>query len=114
MDEQCKWILKGILPALLTEDLQSFSSAVERIMELGFRAKEIETFGAPHMHAMQMMKNLGLQGVGMSSFGPSIFGFSAELSVAQDAYDKLDSSGFFEKVFLTTPRNRGADVNQSD
>lgn len=114
VDEQCKWILKGILPALLTEDLPSFSRAVERIMELGFRAKEIETFGAPHIRAMQMMKDLGLQGVGMSSFGPSIFGFSDDLSLAQDAHDKLHSSGSFEKIFLTTPRNRGADVNQSD
>lgn len=110
VDEQCKWILKGILPALITKDFPSFCLAVERGMKLGFRAREIQTYGNFQTNAMEIMYNAGLRGVGMTSFGPTLFGFSNEADAAQRASQQLIANGSFEKIFLSTARNSGADI----
>lgn len=110
VDEQCKWILEGILPALITKDFPSFCLAVERGMKLGFRAREIQTYGSFQTNAMEIMYNAGLRGVGMTSFGPTLFGFSNEAEAAQRASQQLIANGSFEKIFLSTARNSGADI----
>ena len=110
VDEQCKWILKCLLPALLTEDFEAFCLAVERGMELGFRAREIRTYGEFQREAMDRMRSAGLRGVGMTSFGPALFGFADSPEAARDALRALDGCGYFERTFLSAPRNMGAEV----
>lgn len=110
VDEQCKWILKGILPALIIEDFSSFCLAVEHGMEIGFRAREIQTYGEVQVHAMERLRSAGLRGIGMTSFGPTLFGFSPNWDIAYGAYEALREDSLFENVYITTPRNQGAAI----
>lgn len=110
VDAQCKWILKGILPALITEDFSSFCLAVEHVMKTGFRAREIETYGKKQVQAMDRLRSAGLCGVGMTSFGPTLFGFAPDWNIAHNACEALQGDHLFTDVYITTPRNQGAAI----
>ncbi len=110
-DEICKWILKGIMPAIIEQNFDSFCYSVDRIMNLGFRFREINHYGNLIINRISALKGLGASGVGMSSFGPTVFGFID----SQEKRYKLFSN--VKKIFpdddfhFTTPRNEGAKID---
>ncbi len=78
----CRLVLLGILPAVIEEDLDAFGAAVSEMQHrVGswfapvqggvFASKALEETAA-------WMRGQGLRGVGQSSWGPTIYGFSAE------------------------------------
>lgn len=105
----CKLILMGIMPAIVAHDFSSFCFSIEQSMKIGFRSREILTYGSTIKEQMQELKQAGFQGVGMSSFGPTIFGFSANKTTEKVAVDKLKKRTSSE-IYLTTLRNKGADI----
>ena len=110
VNEICMWILKGIIPSITTNNIYSFGFCIEKIMSLGFKKKEIDTRGTVISDRIRVLKRLGLKGVGMSSFGPTVFGFIDNDVLAKKIYDDIYRLFYNDKVYLTTIRNKGADI----
>ena len=68
--------LLKVLPAIMEVDLMSFGGGIEAMQRLGLKRIQIAHQNEQVRATMNEMHRLGLQGVGMSSWGPTLFGFS--------------------------------------
>ena len=107
----CKCLLTGVLPAIKTESFFAFCRSIEQCMQYGFKKKEIGSYGSLIYDTFLNLKNKGAEGVGMSSFGPAVFGFYETYEKAKLAYEELKASYLYDQVYLTTPRNQGASIH---
>jgi len=82
VDHLCRLVLIELLPAVEERDLPRFGAVLTAIQqEVGhwFEPAQGGTFGGQEGNAMiATLKNAGLVGVGQSSWGPTLYGFSAE------------------------------------
>ena len=78
-DRLCRLVLLGVLPALADADLPAFGEAVHE-----FNARAGDLFasvqggtyaGTAVAHTVAELRQLGVAGVGQSSWGPGVFGF---------------------------------------
>ena len=79
-DRLCRLVLLGALPAVAECDLRGFGEALEEIQHrVGswFAPAQGGVYASPKLAAMvAWMKGQGLRGVGQSSWGPALYGFS--------------------------------------
>ena len=79
-DRLCRLVLLDLLPAVVEHDLSRFGSALEEIQRRvgqGFAPAQGGTFARPEWEAVAgLMREVGLQGVGQSSWGPALYGFT--------------------------------------
>ncbi|WZO99890.1 beta-RFAP synthase [Isosphaeraceae bacterium EP7] len=79
-DRLCRLVLLSLLPAVVERDLPTFGLAVDAIQRIVGRAFAPMQGGAtlrPELEPIaQRLRSLGLSGVGQSSWGPTLFGFS--------------------------------------
>ena len=101
-------LLMKLMPAVVESDLDSFGTAVNNIQNIGF--KKIENkLQNPYIN--EIMKNLriaGAAGVGMSSFGPTVYAVTDtnERDILGAANDSLKDVG--GEIISTCARNYGA------
>jgi beta-RFAP synthase len=88
-DQLCRLVLLGLLPALLENDLETFGTALSTLQrQVGrcFAPAQGGIFAHPELAEMvQGLEAQGLHGVGQSSWGPALYGFSAEPADARAA-----------------------------
>ena len=79
-DRLCRLVLLGLMPAVVERDLPRFGEALEEIQRRvgeGFAPAQGGTFADPSLEAIaDEMRASGLRGVGQSSWGPTLYGFS--------------------------------------
>ncbi len=79
-DRLCRLVLLDLLPAVVERDLARFGSALEEIQRRvgqGFAPAQGGTFARPEWEVITgLMREVGLQGVGQSSWGPALYGFT--------------------------------------
>jgi beta-ribofuranosylaminobenzene 5'-phosphate synthase len=79
-DRLCRLVLLGLLPAVVERDLPRFGEALEEIQQQvgrGFAPAQGGVFARPELEAIAAeMRASGLHGVGQSSWGPALYGFS--------------------------------------
>lgn len=79
-DRLCRLVLLGLLPAVVENDLSTFGSALNEIQHVvgkAFAAIQGGRYAAPQSEAVVCrMTQMGLHGVGQSSWGPALYGFS--------------------------------------
>jgi beta-ribofuranosylaminobenzene 5'-phosphate synthase len=68
--------LLKVLPAIMEADLESFGAGLEAMQRFGLKRIQIARQNEEVRATMDEMRRLGLRGVGMSSWGPALFGFS--------------------------------------
>ena len=104
-------ILMNLLPFLLEKDVKSFGSVINRIQNLGFKKVEVGLQPQKIKSLMEGMRELGAYGVGMSSFGPTIYGIVDKKN--QNAFkatkDLLDGDGL---VLMTKAQNHGYELKK--
>jgi beta-ribofuranosylaminobenzene 5'-phosphate synthase len=87
-DRLCRLVLLGLLPAVIESDLPAFGSALEEIQEVvGSHFAEVQhgRFTSPRAEEIvQSLRKLGLRGVGQSSWGPCLYGFTDRSSEERD------------------------------
>lgn len=110
-------ILMQMLPALVERDAVAFGrslTAVQRIVGEWFRAVQGGTFARPEgAELARMLSRAGALGIGQSSWGPTVYGMTADLERARAVEHEIRTAitGKMEAtVFLTRPSNRGAKV----
>jgi len=113
----CRLTLLGMLPALASEDLPAFGAA---LYEFNRRAGEMfrDVQGGPYADprigdVVAFLRQLGVQGVGQSSWGPATF---AVVEVDKAAYVARAVSERFAlsgaEVFVTQADNNGASFSR--
>jgi beta-RFAP synthase len=79
-DALCRLVLLGLLPAVVERDLPRFGEALEEIQRRvgeGFAPAQGGIFARPESeHIIDTLKQEGLRGIGQSSWGPTLYGFS--------------------------------------
>jgi beta-ribofuranosylaminobenzene 5'-phosphate synthase len=102
-------ILMQLLPALAEEDIVTFGESVDAIQELGFKKREVE-LQPVSKELMQVLRDSGAHGAGMSSFGPTVYAFGEDADdLKKIAEDFLGGKG---QVFITKSRNTGARIEK--
>ena len=88
-DRLCRLVLLGLLPAAAEGDLASFGQALEEIQRrvgAWFAPAQGGPFGSDEAQSLVgWLRARGLQGVGQSSWGPTLYGFTAEGPQWRDA-----------------------------
>lgn len=101
-----------VLPAILEKDLPSFGAGIEAMQRFGLKRIQIARQNEAVRATMSEMRRLGLCGVGMSSWGPTLFGFvDCGPDAAQATVRALESFGAGVggvRVILTRAATRGA------
>lgn len=106
-------ILMKLLPALVEEDLPSFSEAINEIQDIGWKKIEVATQGEIIKKTMAFLRENGALGVGLSSWGPAIYAFGEEEELSQlkskteEFLNHLPEGGI---CYLTRANNKGAEV----
>lgn len=93
-------IFQDLASATATGDFSAFCEALEEIQTCGFKQREIAYRGASAQSVAMTMRKAGLNGVGMSSWGPTWYGFASDHETALTAIRELSSSAQFEAVWL--------------
>ncbi|MCL2156683.1 MAG: beta-ribofuranosylaminobenzene 5'-phosphate synthase [Methanobrevibacter sp.] len=102
-------ILMNLLPFLLEKDIKSFGSVINRIQNLGFKKVEVGLQPQKIKSLMKNMREFGAYGVGMSSFGPTIYGIVEEKNhdVFKATQEIIGDDGI---VFKTKAQNHGYEL----
>jgi beta-ribofuranosylaminobenzene 5'-phosphate synthase len=105
------------LPAARIGDLESFGEAVYRYGRLAGECFA-PVQGGPYAsadiaHCVETLRKLGVQGVGQSSWGPSVFALTASAQAAQDLISRWSRDRIADQVEITVgaPDNRGAVIS---
>lgn len=101
-------LLMKMMPAVIEADLDSFGDSINQIQTTGFKKIELELQHSLIHNLIENMGSAGAAGVGMSSFGPTVYAItdngSKEISkAAQDAMKEVGG-----KVIITKAQNNGA------
>lgn len=79
-DQLCRLLLLGMLPAVLEHDIVAFGDAISTIQEIVgkcFAAIQGGRYGSLEAESIvARLVDLGLRGVGQSSWGPTLYAFS--------------------------------------
>jgi beta-ribofuranosylaminobenzene 5'-phosphate synthase len=113
--QSARLALLKVLPAVMEADLEGFGAGLEAMQRLGLKRLQIARQNEVVHDTMAEMRRLGLRGVGMSSWGPALFGFSdAGLEADRATAAVLESFGAARggiPVIVTKPSNRGTTWN---
>jgi beta-RFAP synthase len=113
----CRLLLTGILPAVAETDLPAFGAALAEFQQLvgtNFAPAQGGVFAHPMLASLaERLRYVGLQGVGQSSWGPALYGFTNRSpdSFQGELTDCAHQFGLAEGQWLwTRARNQGAVV----
>lgn len=112
----CHALLMQTMPALLERDLDGFCNSITRLQDVGWKAKHWARRDLAGLkHVAECLTRLGIRGVGLSSTGPTLFGFYCKTRFANR--DELRSrlleglSGVAQgDLHITDGANRGASL----
>lgn len=105
-----------LVPAAATGDFALFSASLYRYGHASgayFAERQGGPFNGPVLtNLVETIRNLGIEGVGQSSWGPTIFAVMPDETQARNAVDSLHGSwkGAELDVLVTAPLSRGARV----
>lgn len=104
-------LLMKMMPAVAENDLESFGWAVNHIQEIGFKKIEVRLQNPLIPQLMQELRSSGAAGVGMSSFGPTVYAITDTNSreIVKTAQEML--SGIGREIIITKAQNHGAKIS---
>lgn len=107
VEKMCRILLTQMLPAVLEKDLPTFGAAMEAFQSYGFKVFEAETQGPLIAECAAFLRDNGGIGVGMSSWGPTLFAFGHDLTALRNKADRWLASNGGGEAFLTKANNVG-------
>lgn len=103
--------LLKVLPAVVEEDLEGFSEGLEAMQRLGWKKIQFSRQNAAVLDTLAEMRRLGLKAVGMSSWGPTLFGISEaseeEFQAIARALEQFGAAHGGIRVIPTRPATHG-------
>jgi len=108
----CRLLLLKLLPALLEKDLSGFGQAVTEIQKLigdYFAPVQGGQYASPQgLRIADYLLAQGAAGVGQSSWGPTVYGFTAKENQARLLENTRKLLGDEGLVWIASGRNQGA------
>lgn len=103
-------IFMKMMPSVIERDLDIFGDAINSIQSIGFKKIELKLQNQFIKELMENLRQAGAAGVGMSSFGPTVYAITDTNSkdicrAAQDSMKDKDGA-----IILTTAQNSGAQI----
>jgi beta-ribofuranosylaminobenzene 5'-phosphate synthase len=103
-------LLMKMMPAVIEEDLDSFGEAVNTIQSIGFKKIELKLQNPFIKELMEKIDNAGAAGVGMSSFGPTVYAVTDTNTnqicrAARKSMKDMDG-----EIIITGAQNSGAHI----
>ncbi|KZX16296.1 beta-ribofuranosylaminobenzene 5'-phosphate synthase [Methanobrevibacter curvatus] len=104
-------IFMNLMPFLLEKNIESFGDTINKIQNLGFKKVEIDLQQKKVKGLMNKMREFGAYGVGMSSFGPAIYGIidKNNADVLKATKEFIGNDGI---VFKTEAQNHGFELKK--
>lgn len=99
-----------MMPAVIEQDLDDFGQAVNTVQNVGFKKIELELQNPFIKELMENLRSADAAGVGMSSFGPTIYAITDTNSkgICRAANDLMN--GKEGEIILTQAQNSGASI----
>ena len=107
VEKMCRILLSQMLPAVVEADLPTFGAAMEAYQRYGFKVIEAETQSPLISECAEFLRSSGGFGVGMSSWGPTLYAFGDDLSSLRDESERWLASNGGGQVILTRANNTG-------
>jgi beta-ribofuranosylaminobenzene 5'-phosphate synthase len=103
-------LLMKMMPAVAEGDLDAFGEALNSIQGIGFKKIENMLQNPVIGNIMESLRSAGAAGVGMSSFGPTVYAVTDTnskglKSAADDVLGAID-----REIILTQAQNQGAEI----
>lgn len=104
-------IFMNMVPFLLEKNIEPFGDAINKIQNLGFKKVEISLQQEKIRRLMEKMREFGAYGVGMSSFGPAVYGIidKNNSDVFKATKEFLGNDGI---IFKTKAQNHGFELKK--
>jgi len=104
-------IFMNLIPFLLEKNIESVGDAINRIQVLGFKNVEVTRQAQNVKDLIMNMRQFGAYGVGMSSFGPAVYGLidKNNRDVFEATQEYLGDEGF---VFKVKAQNHGYELEK--
>jgi len=105
-------LLMKMMPSVLEADLDSFGFSINSIQNLGFKKIELKLQKPIINKLIENMRIAGASGVGMSSFGPTIYAVTDtyKKDISKSAQKTMEETG--GRVVITKARNDGFNVKK--
>lgn len=103
-------LLMKMMPAVVERDIDGLGFAINQIQKTGFKKIELELQDPLINEIIENMRNAGAAGVGMSSFGPTVYAIT---DTNTKGISKIAQSTMKEvggKVIVTKAKNSGATI----
>jgi beta-ribofuranosylaminobenzene 5'-phosphate synthase len=109
VEELSHLIFMNLIPFLLEKDIESFGHYVDLIQTKGFKKVEVDLQPDKIKNLMNFMRDSGAYGVGMSSFGPTVYSVfdKNNKDIVKKTKDYLGNDGI---VFTTKAQNKGHEI----
>jgi beta-ribofuranosylaminobenzene 5'-phosphate synthase len=111
VQELCHEVLMRMLPGIAEQDLDLFGSSINAVQGLGFKKVELGLQPQEVMGLLDVLRQAGAAGAGMSSFGPTLYAVSdtdmAGIERVAATFMKETCGG---TTLITSARNTGASV----
>ena len=114
----CRLVLLNLLPALVEGNLDAFGAAIydfnRRVGEM-FEVAQGGIYAHPQVESIvKRLRDLGIQGVGQSSWGPAVFAI-ADACQVESAKDRLVQEKLIapDEATITNARNKPATVESA-
>ena len=103
-------LLMKLMPSVVESDLDAFGSAVNDIQNIGFKKIENNLQNPIILDIMDILRSAGASGVGMSSFGPTIYSFTDtnEADILSAGREIIKEVG--GEIIQTRAKNNGANI----
>jgi beta-ribofuranosylaminobenzene 5'-phosphate synthase len=98
-DQCARAVYMDLQSAVVTEDFDAFCSALSELSTIGFKKRELDFRGDAAKVILCSMAKAGLNGAGMSSWGPTFFGFAQSAGLAEQAALELRSHPDIENAW---------------
>ena len=104
-------IFMNLIPFLLEKNIEAVGDSINRIQQLGFKNIEVSRQAQNVRDLMGSMREFGAYGVGMSSFGPAVYGLIDKYNkdVFKATQEYLGDEGI---VFKVKAQNHGYELKK--
>jgi beta-ribofuranosylaminobenzene 5'-phosphate synthase len=104
-------IFMNLIPFLLEKNIEAIGDAINSIQTLGFKNVEVTHQTKNIRDLIEKMRQFGAYGVGMSSFGPAVYGLidKNNKDVFESTKDYINDNGY---VFKTKAQNHGYELKK--
>ncbi len=104
-------IFMNMIPFLLERDLSAFGHAIDEIQKRGFKNIEVSLQSQQIRDLMDKLKEVGAYGVGMSSFGPTVYSVFDKNNkhIVKEIKEYVGDNGI---VITTKAQNHGHEIQK--